>query len=52
MTILGVNYPWYWVANSKEMKNKIFSSQGCVEGHILCLLKGEFGQIVFVLLLI
>jgi hypothetical protein len=40
MIILGVDYPWYWVANPKEMENKVFFSHGCVEGHLLCLLKG------------
>jgi len=43
MTILGVDYPWYWVANPKEMEKKVFFPHGCVEGHLLCLLKG--GQI-------
>jgi hypothetical protein len=40
MTILSVDYPWYCVANSKEMENKVFFSHGCVEGRLLCLSKG------------
>jgi hypothetical protein len=31
MTILGVDYPWYWVVNPKEMENEVFFHMGVLK---------------------